>query len=239
MSHKRISAIFALALLILIQTTGGVFRFLCSALFIYAVALLSYNYVYLKKHGMFTSWSLVRILFFSASIVSLYFIVPEGFLRALFLIAAAGIFYVIELNLKVFSEQIVFLETLLAYFGLSLGIFAFSFYFLPNITSTLLALSVVTYFVSRASLDYIPQSSREKNFYSLLITLAQLEIGWGLLLLPLHFTALALVLFNCFYVLWIIVYHHLFKNLTSKKISFHITFSAIIILIIFLSTPWK
>lgn len=237
MSHKRVSGLAALSFLIIIQAAGGVFRYLFFLIALLTILLLAYNTWHLLRNKIFTIWNLVRMFFFIISLVSIYFIVPNDILKELFLLFSSLLFYFIELNIKVFSEQLIFLETLLSYFGFSLGIFALIFYFLTKSTFILLLICLGTYFISRSSLDYIPQSPQKKNFYALLISLAILEIGWSLLLLPFHFTALAVIMFNVFYVLWIIVYYHLFNNLSLKKVSFHVIFSSILIILTFLSTP--
>lgn len=239
MNHQKISLVFAIALFILVLATSGVFRFLFAAMILFCTALVIYNYLYLKRQNVFSVWNLVRILLFITAANALYFIFPGGFFRAVVLLIFAALFYFIELGIALSSEQIVFFETLLSYFGLSLGIFALSFYLLLKITWTLLALATLTYLIARGSLDYIPQPAAKKNFYAILIALAMLEISWGLLLLPLHFTAVALIAFNIFYVLWIITYYHLFNNLNKKKITFHLIFSTLIIFVLLLGTPWK
>jgi hypothetical protein len=132
-----------------------------------------------------------------------------------------------------------FLETLLTAFGLLFGIYAAWFYFAPGSTLTLSAIFAVTLVVCRGSFDFIPRSSREKAFYSLAIAACLTEIGWALLLLPLHFSALAVTAFDAFYVLWILTYYRLYNNLGPKKIGFHLSFSALLMIAVLASTPWK
>lgn len=239
MSHKLISSIWALAFLVVIQVSSPVFRFMLPAMALYIAGLLAYNYWYLHKHNFFSFWSWLRPLFFLAAMVGLYMVIPANADRGFFLLAAIAMIYFLETYLLAASEQIVFLETLVAYFGLALGVFGLNFYLLPQNTWTLLLLALITFCITRASFDYIPQSRQNKNFFSLLIAFSVLELSWGLIFLPLHFTAMALILFNIYYVLWIVVYYYLFHNLNSKKITFHVIFAFIIIVLTFLVTPWK
>ncbi len=239
MSHKVISSIIALLFLVLIQSFGGVFRFLLPVMALYTLGFLAYNYWYLKKNNVLNNWSLIRPVLFIFSMIGLFFVVPDGFLKGLFLIFSVVVIYFLEIGLLVVSEQVVFLETLVSYFALSLLIFGWNFYLLPKSTFTLLFLGAITFLITRASFDYVPQSDQKKIFWAALITFCILEVSWALVFLPFHFTALAAILFNVFYVLWIVVYYYLFHNLNRQKISFHLIFSSILIILIILSTPWK
>ncbi len=238
MSHKLISSIIALAFLVLIQISSAAFRFMLPTMVLFLAAVLGYNRWYLKQQALFTFWSWLRLLFFYCALIGIYFIIQAGVLRGLFLLAALAMIYFVEAWLAVPSEQIVFWQTLLAYFGLCLGVFGFNFYLLPRSTLTLFLLALMTFFVARCSFDYIPRDKSKKNFFAGLIALAILELSWGLVFLPIHYSVLALMLFNIFYVLWIIVYHHLFHNLTLKKITFHLIFSSVLIIIALIATPW-
>jgi len=239
MSHKVISSIFALAFLVLIQSFSGVFRFLLPVMAGYAIVLMAYNRWYLKDHNFYSFWSWVRPLFFLASMIGLYFVIPNNLFRGLFLLFATGFIYFLESRLLIASEQVIFFETLVSYFGLSLAVFGGNFYLLPKNFITLLLLGLITFLITRASLDYVPQPDRQKNLFSWFIAFCMLETSWALVFLPFHFTALAVILFNIFYVLWIVCYYHLFHNLTAKKISFHVIFASVLIFLILIATPWR
>ncbi len=239
MSHKLISSVWALAFLVAIQVSSPVFRFMLPAMALYVGCLLAYNYWYLRKHNFYSFWSWIRPAFFLAAMIGLYLIIPANFYRGVFLLLAIAMIYFLEFFLLTASEQIVFFETLIAYFGMALAVFGFNFYLLPRNTITLVLLALMTFCISRASFDYIPQSDQKKNFFAMFIAFSVLELSWGLIFLPIHFTALALILFNVFYVLWIVIYYYLFHNLSAKKITFHLIFAAIIIFFTFAATPWK
>jgi|SRR5579872_4053134 len=239
MSHRLNSLILAVAFLVLVQSTNFAFRILFPATVVYCAVLLFYNYRFLNRQGFYTFWVWIRQLFFIGAIMAVYFGLPQGFSRGIYLLLASALIYIFELSLNVVSEQLNFLQTLLTYLGLSLGIFAGQFYFLPRVGITLAVIAALTYIVSRSSLDYIPTNVAKKNYFSAMLALSCLEIGWALTFLPFHFTALAVIMFNVFYVLWIVIYYHLYNSLSAKKIYFHLIFSGLLIFFVFLSTPWK
>lgn len=239
MSHKLLISLgFALIFLILVRTLGGVFRFLVPTLFLYLIGIMVYNYWYLKSKNLYTLWTWLRPLFFYLSLIGIYFVLPNNYSQGLFLIFSVIAIYLVERNILLASEQSLFLETLFSFFGLSLAIFGLSNYLLPANSIILVFFALMTFLVSRSSLDYIPQDPQKKNFYSAILALSVLEVVWALIFSPLHFSINAIIIFNIFYVLWIIIYHYLFHNLSFKKISFHVIFSGMLILISLLSTPW-
>ncbi len=239
MSHKIASSVIALAFLVLVQSFSDVYRFLLAAMVIYAAATLGYNYYYLKKNSFFTFWSWIRPALFFASLTAIYLVIPGVFIKGLFLIFSVAIIYLFELKIAVASEQLLFFETLIAYFGSCLGIFAVNFYLLPKTSLILLGIGLSTFFISRCSFEYISQTEQKRNFYSWFLALCAIELSWALLFLPFHFTALAIILFNIFYVLWIIIYYYLLNNLNSQKITFHMILASIIIFLTLVSTPWR
>lgn len=237
--HKNlISAVIALAFLVFMQTLNGVFRYLIPVAFLYSAIVLAYNYWYLKKNHFFSFWSWLRPLYLIAALVGLYFVLPPNFSRSFLVLFSVAALFFTERGIIVASEQGVFLETLFSYFGLSLGIFGLNNYLLPVNSSILIIFAITTFMVARSSFDYIPQPVDKKNFYAGLLGLSILEMVWALIFSPFHFTINAVIIFNIFYVLWIIIYYHLFQNLSVKKISFHVVFAGILIALSILSTPW-
>jgi hypothetical protein len=239
MRHKLISSIISLVFLIFVSLFSGVFRYLFAAFAIFALAVMAYNYWYLKKHNFFTVWNWVRPLLFFIAILGIYFVVPNGFWKGLFLLISVALVYLVENFLLLASEQKIFFETLFSMFGITLFIFANNFYFLPKNSVTLLLIFIAAFLISRSSFEFIPQSSNQKYFFSLLIAFCLLEVSWPIAFFPINYTILAIITFNIFYTLWIIIYYYLFHNLSSKKISFHIFFSILIIILAFISTPWR
>lgn len=238
-NHKFISVVFAVAFFILVQSFNGIFRFLLPAMLVYGAALLAYNLWYMRSKQFYTLWSWLRPLFFLMALLAIYFVLPANFSRGLFLALCVAFIYLMQQALLIASEQVTYLQTLLSFFGFSLAAFALNYFLLPQSPVILVLLSIAAFVVSRSSLDYVPALDVKKNFFSGVLALCVLEASWALIFLPLHFTAIAIILFNIFYVLWLVIYYHLFNNLSPKKISFHVIFSSIIIALALTTTPWK
>lgn len=240
MSQKLVSSVFAILFLIAVQMLDGVFRYLLIGVSAYALVLMAYNAWYLRSIGQYTFWAWIRPLLSLSAVMGIFFVVPEaGFLKGLFLIFATMFLYFSELTIAASAEQVMFINTLIAFFGLSTGLLAQHFYFPSRSYLVLIALGVLSYCITRSSLDYIPQPENKKNFYSLILALCIIEVAWTLSFLPFHFTALAIFLFNAFYVLWILTYYHLFNNLSKKKVAFHVVFACALILMTIITTPWE
>ena len=236
MRHLIVSAscaVFLFAALAAINSIGV----LLIAAAIVIIASVAYNISYLR-HNTFFYWSVLRFALLQISILLLALVLPSV-TKIIFLALCSLLAYFVQLTINAVSEQMLFFQTLLTFFGFSMGIYAGSFYFAPKSTFILLGLFLITTLICRASFDFIPRSAWEKAWYSFLIGLCLAEIGWGLLLLPLHFTALAIIAFNAFYVLWILVYYHLYNNISGKKIGFHLVFSGALVLTVLAITPWK
>ena len=206
---------------------------------VYMLLMLAYNYWLLSKQNIFTFWTWVKPLFLLSGLLSVYFVLPGGFWSGLFLIFSIAVIYFVETNILLVSEQVNFLITLLSYFGISMALAAANFYFLQRGALALALLGAATFLIARSSFDYVPQPDQRKNFFSVFLALSLVELAWALGFLPFHYSIFSLVLLNVFYCLWILVYYHLFNNLSAKKVSFHILLSGIIIIIAFISTPWK
>src|SRR3989344_1247975 len=207
MSHKLVSSILALLFLVIIQSLNDVFRYLLAGMVIYLAIVMGYNYWYLKSRNFFTFWAWLRPLYFVGALSAAYLVIPETGMRGFFVIFGTIGIFLLELSLLSASEQVVFLETLFSYFAIVVAIFNFNFSLLPGTWLILILSFLATFLITRSSLEYIPQPNLKKNFFSWLVALCILEVSWSLLFLPLHFTILAAVLFNLFYLLWIVVYY--------------------------------
>ncbi len=240
MNHKLASGAFAVLFLITVQLTSAVFRFLLPAVLVYVAALTMYSYRYLLQQKVYTPWLLVRVPLFVAALVCVYLLLPIASpVRSLYLILAAALLYLGEATLAKVSEQANFFATLLTFFGLSIGLFAANFYMPNNTFLVLLLLGLATFAVCRTSFEHVLQPGSVKSTYASLLVVCVVELAWCLVLLPLHFTVLAIVMLNVFYVLWILAYYHLFHNLTSKKVTFHVGFAVAVTFIALVSTPWR
>ena len=246
--HRIISSLFALAFLILVSSFDSVFRFLFAAMLVYGISLGVYNYWYLKRHNFFTIWSWLRPLFFLAATIGIYLAIPQNIFSVLFLLAASGFQFLVQYSLISASEQKIFYETLYTMFGFLLSLFAARFFIfplqseivgIPSNSFLLIVIFMSTFFVVRSSFDYIPVTNQKKLFFAWLLSLLMLEVAWAIAYLPLTYTALTIIVFNIFYGLWIVSYYHLYHNISPKKITFHFLFALFLILMTFLTTPWR
>jgi hypothetical protein len=236
MKHLVASALCAAVFFTVLVATNSIGLLLAAAAIVIVISAV-YNITYLWRNPFFY-WSVLRFALLQISIFLLALVSPSA-LKVIILLACSLLAYFAQLTITAVSEQMLFLETLFTFFGFSMAIYAASFYFAPKSTEVLLAVFLSTALICRSSFDFIPRPSWEKSLYSILIGLCVAEIGWSLLLLPFHFTALGIIAFNAFYVIWILTYYHLYNNISSKKIGFHLLFSAVLIIAVLVVTPWK
>ncbi len=236
MKHKIVSVLFAAIFFVTLYATSSLHQLVAFAVIEIVLAVV-YNVYHLKNEKGFY-WSAIRFATLQVAITLLALGLPTGF-RFIPLLLCGILLYFSQFLIAVVSEQLLFIETLLSFFGFAMGIYAISFYFSPASTMILGLLFIAAALCARCGFDPIPRSGKEKAFYSLLIGLCVAEIGWALLLLPLHFTALGIIAFNVFYVLWMLSYFHFHHNITGKKIIFHISFSVVLIIAALAATPLK
>ena len=241
-AHLIISGIIAILFLVIIQifaTPLPVFRFLAPAYLLYVAAVAGYNYWFLKRNNQFNVWLWLRVPFFLLSWFGLFFMIPSGVGRGLFLLVSLPIVAFFESLMGNTGQQLGWNEFLLTLVALLVTLFGFSYYFeLPGV----LYLSIVFVSVSvvvRSSLEFVPHDPRVKWVAALSLGLFATELFWTVSFLPLHYTALAVFTFNILYVLWIIYYHYLYKTLTRKQVQFHLILAVILAVVMLLSTPWS
>ena len=239
--HLIFSGIISIAFLIIIQifaTPLPVFRFLIPAYIMYAAVVAGYNYWYLKKTTVFNTWMWLRIPIFLISWFGLFFMIPSGSGRGLFLLVTLPIIMFFESLVGNKGQQLgwnIFLFTLLA---LLISLYGVSYYFVLPGVLYLFVVFVSVSIVVRSSLDLVPHEPLVKWVAAIALGLFATELFWAISFLPLHYTALAVFTFNVLYVLWIIYYHYLYKTLTRKQVQFHLILAFILAIVMFLSTPW-
>jgi hypothetical protein len=241
-THIIISAVIAIAFLVIIQMFASplpVFRFLVPAFILYVGVVAGYNYWYLKRKEQFNVWLWLRLPFFFLAWFGLFFMVPSGLSRGLFLIISLPIIGFFESLVGNTGEQLGWNEFLLTLAALLISLFGFSYYFmLPGVLYLLLVFASVAVVV-RSSLELVPHENIVKWIASLALGLFATELFWAVSFLPLHYTALAVFTFNILYVLWIIYYHYLYKTLTRKQVQFHLILALVLAIVMFISTPWS
>jgi len=241
--HKIISLAFSIGFVVIVQmfaTPLPVFRYLLPAFIGYLLVFTFYNIYYLRVTDQSNPWAWVRPLLFMVGWFGLFFIIPDGFWRGVFLLAGVPIIYLVELMLGKSGQQFLFNEVLLTAFSCFLSLTAFSHYYysVPG-TVYLAACFIVTSLMVRASFESVPRNAGQKWVSSLLMGLFVTELFWALSFLPLHYSALGLILFNIFYFCWALLYHSLFDHLTARRIQYHLLLLFIFTVMILIVTPWQ
>lgn len=241
--HRPIfSGIIGIAFIVVLQvfaTPQPVFRFLIPAFIGYLIVVSLYNYVIIRAEHSYSHWMMLRPVLFFLGWFGLYFIIPNEFWRGLFLLASFPVIYVIERMIGHPGEQLLFNETLLTSFAGFMTLTALSHYF--PLTGTLYLALIFGFSLAlvRSSYDLMPQSPKYKWLYALVLALLMTQLFWVLSFLPLHFSALALLLFNVFVCIWTITYNFLYNHLTRQKVQFQLGMAVLFTLIILAATPWQ
>ncbi len=240
--HIIVSAVVAICFLVITQLFAApmpVFRFLIPAFAIYVGSVAGYNYWYMRSKDQFNKWLWLRLPFFLLAWFGLYFLVPSGIGRGLFLLISLPIIFFFESLVGNNGQQLGWNEFLLTSAALLLTLFGFSYYFiLPGVIYLGIVFLSVAVLV-RTTFEFVPHAPLVKWMAALSLALFTTEFFWGVSFLPLHYTALAVFTFNVLYVLWIIYYHYLYRTLTRKQIQFHLFFAVVLVVIMLISTPWS
>ncbi len=240
--HYLISGIIAVLFVVIVQffaTPLPVFRFLLPAFGLYLICVTLYNYAVVRKDTAHSKLMLVRPVLFYLGWFGLFFIIPNTFWRGVFLLISVVLIYSIERTIGKPGEQLLFNETLLTSFAGFMTLTALSHYFPLHGTEYLAAVFIFSLALIRASYDLMPQLPRTKWLYALVLALLLTQLFWVLSFLPLHYSALALLLFNIFTCVWTITYNFLYNQLTRQKVQFNLILAAAFTLIILSVTPWQ
>lgn len=241
--HKISSIILSVLFLIGVQlyaTPFPVFRNLFLAFVTFCVIAGVYNFFYLRSIGKYNFWVWIRPLLFFVSWFSLFQFVPNATLRGLFLLAGLPVIYFIEQSIDHEGEQVLFNQVLLDAFCFFIAAAAVSQFYRFKIPGTVYLVGLFAYILLlvRSSYEFTPRTVQHKWLGAAAIGLFMAELFWALDFLPLHFTALGLLLFNVFYFCWALYYYFLFNHLTQKKIQFHLLLTLLFTGLILLITPW-
>ncbi len=240
--HKLIAFLIGLAFVIVLQSLAHpepVFRFLVPAYLLYMAGVYFYNRWYLQQLQALNLWVLIRSELLLAAGFGLYLIIPSEGVRGLFLLTGVGVIAFFELMIGKHSENIVLNETLFVAAGLFFALSAFSQY-IPSYQTAYTALVFFgTALLARSFYDFMPQPSETKTIGALVLGLFASEIFWALSFLPLHFSALGIILFDFFYFALMMNYYFLFHSLNFKKMQFHLFLIMASGLLVIAATPWK
>ena len=240
--HKLISFCLALLFLIVLQkfaTPVPIFRFLVPAFLAFAAIATAYNYWYLKQIEKYNFWILIRPLLLLIASFGVFLVMPATFLSGLFLIIDVVIITIVEILLGNTAENILLNETLLIAFGLFVALFGAYWYAASFEPFYLMAIFAGSSLLARSFYEAVPQPAEVKLAGSIIIGLLCSELYWVLNFLQLHYSALALILFNLFYFCLVTNYYYLFHNLNFKKIQFQLLFMLACLVLIVATTPWS
>lgn len=245
--HSYISIGAGLLYLIVLQKFAvpqPVFRFIFPAVLVFSLLVSGYNYWYLGIQQKYNFWVIARRFLFLMGGLGVFSLLPSAGLRGLFLISAAVLVAFFEYTIASFAENILINETLIIAFSAFVTILGAETYMSPFFrpylgTFYLIAIFAAVLIISRAFYEFIPQGPKVKLLNSLAVALFCTEMFWALTFLPFHYSALAVLLFNVFYLCLILNYYHLFQILNLKKIKFHLIFALVCSLIVLIMTPWK
>lgn len=241
--HKLISALLSVAFLVIIQFFAAplpVFRYLAPAFIGYLAVISGYNIWYLRKTGHYNLWWWVRPVLFLCAWFGLFFILPDETWRGLFLLLGLPIIYLVEFLVGNSGQQFLLNETLLSAFGIFMALTSFSHTFaeVPGVVYLIICF-VATLLLVRASYEAVPRPGPARWYSAAILALLTSEIFWVLSFLPLHFTALGLILFNVFYFCWVLYYYALYDHLNIKQVQYHLALAVIFTGLILLVTPWQ
>jgi hypothetical protein len=237
--HNVIVAILSIAFLVVVQLFSSpvpVFRYLVPAFSVYLAVLSGYAYWHLWRSHQFSFWLWLRLPLFLLAWFGFFFLIPTALLQGVFLLVSLVLLYFFQLTMGKLGEQVLFSQTLLTAFAFCMFIMAFSSYF-P--VSSLLYFVLLVVFVSllvRASFELTPATRQGKFLGAALVTALLAELFWSLSFLPLHYSALGLILFNFFYFIWSLYYYYLFKLLTLQKIELQLGLLALFTILILFAT---
>lgn len=240
-SHKIISAVFAIAFVVIVQWFASplpVFRFLVPAFLIYLGALFFYNYKYLKSQNNLSWWLLVRVPVFVLIWFGLLFIIPIVPARVSMLLLSIPVIFFFETLVANKGQQLGWSLFLFSLVSLLLSLYGFNFYFPLNglVYLGLIFGGVLT--LVRISLESVPHPNNVKWLAGLVLALFSAEMFWVLQFLPLYFSVLAIINFIILFLLWVIYYHYLYQTLSKKQIQFYLLLAFGLSIIILLSSPW-
>jgi hypothetical protein len=239
--HNLISFCIGLLFLLVLQAFANpvpVFRFLVPIFLLYAGAVTLYNRWYLQQTQKYNFWLLIRPLLLLVAGFGIFLVIPTAGFRGLFLITTVGLITLCEVVVGSSAENITLNETLIIAFGLFLSLAAFYQYAPTYGIYCVVSVFIAAALLARSFYESVPETQFVKQLGALILALFCAEVFWALNFLPLHFSALAIILFDIFYFCLILNYYHLFHILSIKKIQFHLLLILFCSAVVLISTPW-
>ncbi len=232
MFTKISSLILAILLPLLFWGSKSNLYVFAAAVVVLIFASLAINF----KRLNFTWPHLMLPVLFLAASGSVFVLITSSTLQILFLIAAAFVFYFLEVKL---GRESHFLQNtyLISVFALYLAVFAVQFYFNMRVWVVVPAMFVLTYLL--AIQGFAGFSLPSKKYFHLLIALVAGEVTWALSFWPTHFFVNAVILFSFYYLLWIFSFSAFFGKLTRQKVYWQLTLVAIVLILTLSTAAWR
>lgn len=225
---------FILAIVMGLSFYGSALNFSLFLGSVGALIVLTF-FVNLKRLGF--SWPhLLLPTLFILSTGSIFMALTDSTIRTIVLLVFVLFFYLLETRLGKEGHflQNVFLSSV---FGIFLGLFATQFYFHLNNFLLVFAIFVFTYIFTVQGFAGITLPT--KKYFYILISLLCAEAALGLSIWPTHFLVDSVVLFCFYYLLWLFAVSAFFGKLTAKKIYWHLSLVAILIILVLTTAAWK
>lgn len=216
-----------------------VFRFLLPAGVLLLGLVAAYNAWYLKVNNNWNVWLWVRPLLVVASWFGLFFFVPSGFLRGVFLLVSVVVVMLAQRLLGSHGQRVLIMDLLLGSLASGLVITGLAQYFTVPIIVYLTFYFLFTFIFSRSVFEYLLVATRHKWLLSGVVAFAASELLWVILLLPLHFSVLGMVMGLWVYTAIIIIYGQAFGMMSLKRLLYHLLWYSVTILILIIATTWE
>jgi hypothetical protein len=183
------------------------------------------------------SWPhLMLPVFYILGMGCIFMVLTTTGMRVAFLVPAAFVFYMIEVQL---GRESHFLQNvyLFSSFAILIGLYALQFYFHLNYLWMVPLIFIATY--ALIVQGFAGFSLPVKKYFSFLIAFVCAQIAWGLSLWPTYFVVNALITFSVFYLLWIFSFSAFFGKLTRNKIYWQLSLVLIILAVTLSSTSFR
>lgn len=239
--HKLISVCLGLLYMVVLQIFSSpqpVFRFLLPAFFGVLAVTYAYNRAYLRHLNQYNFWTVLRPALLQSSGFLIYLLLPGTFSRGVFFVASVFFLSVFESLITNQSENVILNQTLITAFNFAYGFFGFSQYFPSFGVFYLIGFFACAFLIARSFYEFIPHAANIKLLNALGVAFLSAQVFWAVSLLPFDFSALAILLFDFFYVLLVLNYYSLFHTLSLKKVKLYFGLAGVSLVIVFLATQW-
>jgi len=242
MVQRTISLLLALGFAYVFIQAGQTIadKFLYIAGLIVATGILNF-FVHFKNFKRRSDAAfLLPPIFFIFATISVSAVLPGNLYKTATLALCSLLFFIIELRLKPRLSAALFYDNifLLSAFGVFLGIWSADFFVTPAWWIVVGTLFLISLLLLWYGFYPSPLSNYEKFVFCLVIAFALAQIGWALLLWPLHYFTMALVFTSFFFLGWELTRFHIRGSLTRQKIIFHFSVVCILLAVALYTAQW-